>query len=180
MSVHNTCSRGNLILWAISGWASSWLLLDFSSHDMTINPLPAITKPVSFCSRYVCNLFAKKEVNCCVVLVWDKISLKLASLMSKALPRVNSTWTAFPRNQDDVEFLREISNRCQTQWRLRDMIPWALPYPDKTRPPKSWKVFIDVGFDIFWATCIAFIATISAPGHSEAGILDWRTCFFKT
>ena len=83
MSVHNTCSRASLIMRALSQSASLWLLLDCSPHEMTVDSFPAITKSIFFCSRYVCIIFAKKEVNCCFVLVWDKIYFKLASLVPK-------------------------------------------------------------------------------------------------
>ena len=53
----------------------------------------------------------------------------------KAASTVNLIRTVFSRRPDYVEFFREISNRCRTQWQPRDMIPWALPHPAKTRPP---------------------------------------------
>ena len=65
---------------------------------------------------------------------------------------------------------------CQTQWRPRDMIPWA---SWQNTPDKSLNVFTDAGFYIFWTFCIASIAAISAPGHSEAGISDWLIHFFE-
>ena len=124
-SVHNTCSRASLIMSAITESASSWLLLDYSPHDMTVDPFPAIAKSISFYSRYVCNFFAKKEVNCCFALVSDKTSFKHVPLISKASSTVNSTGTAYPRRIDRVEFFREIcvkilqTAKCKTNYLFR-------------------------------------------------------------
>ena len=135
MSLNNACSRASLFMWEISESASSWLLLDCSPHEMTFDLFPAIIKSISFCSKYVCNFFAKMEVNCCFVLVWDNIYFKLVSLISKAWSN-DLQWIRqglhFQEAQIAWSSLEKYCNRCQTQWQLRDMIPQAFPRPDKT------------------------------------------------
>ena len=109
-----------MIIWAISESASSWLLLDCSPHDMTVDSFPAITKSISFCSRYVCNLSAKKEVNCWFVLVWDKISLKPASLISKTYLHWIRQGLHFQDAQITWSSLEKYRNRSQRQWQPHD------------------------------------------------------------
>ena len=130
-----TCLRASFVTWEISEAASSWLFLDCLLHDMTVHSFPAITKSISFCSRYVCNVFAKKST--ATLFLYEmkfilKFQFSTLIFLSKAPFTLNLTGTAF---ESAWSFLEKHRNRCQKKWRPRDMIPWAFRRPGKTRPP---------------------------------------------